>query len=222
MLPGVSHLPIHGVLPKRPDFSVESVLSGHGYASIAGVDEVGRGCLAGPVVAAAVVLPEGLTLEGLNDSKQMAEEARLSVNAVLREKAQVGLGSCSAAEIDRWNILRASLEAMRRALIDLGVTPDFLLVDGNQTIPGLGYPQQTVVKGDARCLTIAAASVVAKVERDHIMTELDRKHPEFGWSRNVGYPTGGHFEALSRLGPSPYHRRSFRLRIEDQTQMKLF
>ncbi len=222
MLPGISRLPIHGPVPKKPDYLVEEMLHASGYAAVAGVDEVGRGCLAGPVVAAAVILPWDLQVPGLTDSKQMPEEARGSADALIRAEAIFGIGSCSASEIDRWNILRASLEAMRRALAALSSPPDFVLVDGNQTLPGLEFPQQTVIKGDARCLSIAAASVVAKVERDRVMSELDLEHPEFGWAQNVGYPTEEHFDGLSRLGPSPYHRRSFRLRIEDQSQMKLF
>ncbi|NNE71634.1 MAG: ribonuclease HII, partial [Rhodothermales bacterium] len=185
-------------------------------------DEVGRGCLAGPVVAAAAVLPQGWTYEGLTDSKQMSEEARNAAEHAIKVDADWAVGICSAAEIDRWNILRASLEAMNRAIKALGSTPDFLLVDGNQRLPIAACPQQTVIKGDGRSISIAAASVLAKVERDRIMAELDAQFPEFGWASNVGYPTGEHFDALTRLGPTPHHRKSFRLRVENTSQGSLF
>lgn len=222
MLPGYAELPLHGPLPSLPNRDIETVLVRAGYACIAGVDEVGRGCLAGPVVAAAAVLPDSVDIPGLTDSKQMTAEARFRAAALIRERAQVGVGICSPAEIDRWNILRASLEAMRRALAALPSRPDFVLVDGNQTLVGISSAQQTVIKGDARSLSIAAASVIAKVERDAIMGDLHARYPEFGWDQNVGYPTADHFEALSRLGPSEYHRKSFRLRVGDDSQMTLF
>ena len=222
MLPGFASLPLDAPLPAMPDDALERALRGSGYVHIAGVDEVGRGCLAGPVVAAAAILPAGWTHEGLTDSKQMSEEARTAADAVIRAETIWAIGLCSPAEIDRWNILRASLEAMHRAIKGLGQQPDFLLVDGNQALPVADCRQQTVIKGDARSLSIAAASVLAKVERDRIMGELDAKHPEFGWASNVGYPTTDHFDALTRLGPTPHHRRSFRLRLEDKSQGTLF
>lgn len=222
MIPGLERLPLDAPIPEFPDDAFEQVLRRGGYRCIAGVDEVGRGCLAGPVVAAAAVLPEGWTLDGLTDSKQMPEDARNLAEERIKAEALWAIGICSPAEIDRWNILRASLEAMNRAIKALPAVPDFLLVDGNQKLPVASTPQQTLVKGDGRSVSIAAASVLAKVERDRIMTELDRKHPEFGWASNVGYPTAEHFDALNQLGPTPHHRKSFRLRVENTTQGSLF
>ncbi len=222
MLPGFARLPLDSPIPDYPDDTFERVLRAARYIGIAGVDEVGRGCLAGPVVAAAAMLPEGWALDGLTDSKQMSEEARLHAADRIQSETVWAVGICSPAEIDRWNILRASLEAMNRAIKGLAVSPDFLLVDGNQTLPGAPCPQQTLVKGDGRSISIAAASVLAKVERDRIMAELDAEHPEFGWASNVGYPTADHFEALTRLGPTPHHRKTFRLRVEDTSQGTLF
>ncbi|MBO6576581.1 MAG: ribonuclease HII [Rhodothermales bacterium] len=222
MLPGLELLPLDGPLPECADDALERAVRDAGYGVVAGVDEVGRGCLAGPVVAAAAILPAGFVLEGLTDSKKMSLEARTAADAALRQQAAVSVGICTVKEIDRWNILRASLQAMQRALQGLGTQPDFLLVDGNQTLPGMSCPQQTVIKGDARCVSIAAASVVAKVARDRMMAELAAEYPEYGWERNVGYGSGEHLDALRRLGPTPHHRRSFRLGIEDQSQTSLF
>ena len=195
-----------------PDFSLESLHWAAGRPHVAGTDEAGRGCLAGPVVAAAVVLPPGAALDGLDDSKALAPEERERLAGVVRREAlAVGVAHCSPREIDTLNILWASMEAMRRAVADLAVAPDVVLVDGNREAPGMPCPQETVVKGDARSLSIAAASVLAKVTRDRLMVALDAAYPAYGWRQHKGYPTAQHYAALAEHGPSPHHRRSFRL-----------
>ena len=195
-----------------PDFSLEQALWERGYPRVAGLDEAGRGCLAGPVIAAAVVLPSDARIPRLDDSKKLSPAARDEVfDAVHAEALAVGVGQCSPAEIDELNILWAALEAMRRAALDLALPPDFLLIDGNQPLPDAPWPQETVVKGDARSLSIAAASVVAKVTRDRLMERLDAEFPAYGWAGHKGYPTASHYAALRVHGPSPHHRRSFRL-----------
>jgi ribonuclease HII len=176
---------------------------------VAGVDEAGRGPLAGPVVAAAVILPETFSLPGLTDSKQLTEKARERLYPLICSQAlAVGIGVARAEEIDQVNILHATLRSMQRAVGRLRVPPDFLLVDGNVPVP-LALPQQALVKGDARSLSIAAASVVAKVVRDRIMCSLDRLHPGYGLAGHKGYGSAAHLEAIGRLGPSPCHRRTF-------------
>ena len=181
---------------------------------VAGVDEVGRGALFGPVVAAAVILPAAamitLTAAGVTDSKLLSAERRL----VLAEQIRAGalayrIGSASVWEIDRLNILQASLLAMKRAILKLSVTPDLCLVDGNQCIPGLALPQQTLVKGDQRSLAIASASILAKVWRDALITRLAVKYPQYNLAANKGYGTPSHRAALQVYGPSRWHRRSF-------------
>jgi ribonuclease HII len=196
----------HKLWAERPD------------AVLAGVDEVGRGPLAGPVYASAVVIAsadadsflEG-PLAGLTDSKKLTEASRERFCALLRSLpgVRIGIGSASVAEIDRMNILRATHLAMRRAVLDLGdPQPDHILVDG-LPVKGLPSPSTAIVKGDAQSLLIAAASVVAKVTRDHLMAELDAAHPGYGFASNKGYGTAEHLAALQRLGVSPVHRRSF-------------
>jgi ribonuclease HII len=181
-----------------------------GYALIAGVDEAGRGPLAGPVVAAAVVLPEGLTLEGVQDSKKMTEKARAKAFSVIHEKAvSVGIGVVSPAHIDKHNILQSSLEAMKRAVSCLDPCPDFLLVDGVQAVP-VPIRQKSLKKGDRRSLSISAASVIAKVYRDRLMCSYDAGFPQYGFAVHKGYGTARHLEALGRYGPCPLHRRSFK------------
>ena len=195
-----------------PDFSIERPLWRRGYPCVAGLDEAGRGCLAGPVVAAAVVLPADARIPRLDDSKKLSPAARDEVfGTVHAEALAVGVGQCSPAEIDEFNILWAALEAMRRAALDLALPPDFLLIDGNHPIPDAPWPQEPIVKGDARSLSIAAASVVAKVTRDRLMERLDADFPAYGWAGHKGYPTASHYAALRAHGPSPHHRRSFRL-----------
>lgn len=201
---------------KPPDFRIEAELWQDGHPAVAGVDEAGRGCLAGPVVAAAVILDPDRDILGLDDSKRLSPGVRTDLAALIRERAvAVATGSCSPGEIDRRNILNASLEAMRRAVEALGTVPAFVLVDGNRIWPRPAVPWKTVVKGDATSRTIAAASIIAKTERDLEMVRLAAIHPGYGWERNKGYPTPDHFEALRLLGPSPEHRRSFRLRTEE-------
>ena len=177
-----------------------------GARLIAGVDEVGRGPLAGPVVAAAVILPR--PLEGLADSKTLCEEERERLAAQLRAQARIGVGAASVAEIDRINILQASLLAMRRAVLRLGCLPDLALIDGNQA-PDLPCPVETIVDGDALVPAISAASIVAKVTRDRLMRRLATRYPGYGWETNVGYATTAHREAIWQLGACCHHRRSF-------------
>lgn len=195
-----------------PDFSIERQHWARGRRVVVGLDEAGRGCLAGPVVAAAVVLPPEADLPGLDDSKALSAEARKAlVPDIYREAVAVGVGECSPAEVDALNVLWASMEAMRRAAAALPLLPDVFLVDGNRGVPGAPCPQETVVKGDARSLSIAAASVIAKVARDRRMAELHEAYPVYGWATHKGYPTAAHYAALAVHGPSPYHRRTFRL-----------
>jgi ribonuclease HII len=181
-----------------------------GSAQIAGVDEVGRGPLFGPVVAAAVILPEGAELEGLNDSKKLTEEAREEFDQVVRRIAVCwAVAEVDVATIDRINILQASRLAMRLAVERLAHPPDYLLIDGNQKIDAR-CGQTTIVKGDCRSLSIAAASVIAKVYRDRLLCELDQRFPGYGLARNKGYGSPEHKRALLRLGATELHRRSFR------------
>lgn len=178
-------------------------------APVVGVDEVGRGCLAGPVYAAAVVLPERFSLPGLTDSKKLSESRREMLSALIHEQAHVSLGFASVEEIDRINILQASLLAMARAVSGLGLAKCHVLIDGNQKIPHWKGPQTTLVKGDLRAEPVAAASIVAKVFRDQLMAQLAKEHPGYGLEDHKGYPTPIHKEAIARLGPRPVHRRSF-------------
>ena len=180
-----------------------------GYRSVAGVDEVGVGPLAGPVVAAAVVFSAETRITGVDDSKRVAASTRARLADEIRERAlAVGVGVVAVEDIDRLNIYRAALEAMRRAVSALSLTPDYVLVDA-RTVPGIAVPQLPIVKGDARSFTIAAASIVAKVARDAIMTDLATTYPEYGFSEHMGYGTAAHLDALRRYGPCPEHRRSF-------------
>ncbi|HET7263924.1 MAG TPA: ribonuclease HII [bacterium] len=176
---------------------------------VAGIDEVGCGPLAGPVVAAAVVLRPSPPIRGLNDSKQLRREEREALIAEIQACAEgIGIGEASVAEIDRWNILGATRLAMQRAVTQLAPPPGFLLIDGRHVLPN-GFAQTAIVKGDATCACIAAASVVAKVARDRLMLELDLQYPEYGFARHKGYATAEHLAALDRYGPSPMHRRAF-------------
>lgn len=178
----------------------------------AGCDEAGRGCLAGPVVAAAVILPDGYALAGLTDSKKLSEKRREELRAIIeRDAVAWATGICSPAEIDDMNILNASIEAMHRALRALGVQPGAIVVDGNRFKPYGDVPHTTVVKGDSRLANIAAASILAKTTRDRIMAELDARYPAYRWAANKGYPTADHRAAIAENGPCPLHRMSFRL-----------
>ncbi|MCP5366125.1 MAG: ribonuclease HII [Hyphomicrobiales bacterium] len=200
-----------------PDFSLEDLALAAGHGVVAGVDEAGRGPWAGPVVAAAVVLdrarlPAGLAA-ALDDSKKLRPAARADLFAALPACARIGVGMAGVDEIDRVNILRASLNAMARAVAALDPAPDLALVDGNRPpdlVSGRGpVAVRCVVRGDGLSLSIAAASIVAKVTRDRLMAELAAAHPGYGWERNAGYGTAQHQAALARLGPTPHHRRSF-------------
>lgn len=181
----------------------------------AGCDEAGRGCLAGPVFAAAVILPEDFHHHWLNDSKQVTERRREALREVIEKEAVAwGVGIVTAEEIDRINILRASILAMHRALdiVAARVIPEAVIVDGNKFSPWRpDIPWTTYVKGDGRFGNIAAASVLAKTHRDRFMREADLRWPGYGWAVNKGYPTAAHRDAIARLGPSPIHRRTFRL-----------
>lgn len=207
-----------------PDFALEDAARAAGAGGVAGIDEAGRGPLAGPVVAAAAVLdpsrlPAALR-DGLDDSKTLARPAREGLFALLTDApgVAIGIGEATVAEIDDRNILQATLLAMGRAVAALPAPPDIALVDGNRP-PVLPCPVRCVVGGDGLSLSIAAASIVAKVTRDRVMEVLDRAHPGYGWARNAGYPTAEHLRALESLGVTPHHRRSFRpvLKILGQT-----
>lgn len=181
-----------------------------GFRCICGIDEAGRGPLAGPVTAAAVILPPDYNLPGLNDSKKLTARRREFLYQALMEDEHVlkNTAHASVEEIDRLNILRATHLAMRRAAEGLTETPDLCLIDG-LPVPGFPFPSLSIVKGDARCLSIAAASILAKVTRDRYMQELDRIYPQYGFARHAGYGTRAHLEALHRYGITPHHRRSF-------------
>jgi len=181
-----------------------------GYQAIAGIDEAGRGPLAGPVVAAAVILPAKFDLPGLTDSKKLTESARERLFPEIRRQAvAIGVGIGSPAVIDEINILQATLQSMALAVQRLKIPADFLLVDGNQPVP-LPLPQQTLKQGDSRSLSVAAASIIAKVIRDRIMLGLDRRYPGYGLGKHKGYGSRDHLQAIASLGPSPIHRLSFR------------
>ena len=177
-----------------------------------GCDEAGRGCLAGPVVAAAVILPERFAHPLLNDSKQLTESQRELLRPIIEAEAlSWGIGVCSPEEIDQLNILQASITAMHRAIDQLVLSPELLLIDGNRFRPYPGIPHECIVKGDATYRSIAAASILAKTERDRMMLELALQYPGYGFAEHKGYPTPQHRAALAELGPSPVHRLSFRL-----------
>ena len=183
--------------------------AGWGALFIAGVDEVGRGPLAGPVVAGAVILPSDHEIMRLNDSKKLSEKRREEMNEIIRAEAvSVGIGIVGQARIDEINILQATYEAMREALAQLEPQPDRILADA-VTIPGIETEQMAIVKGDAKSASIAAASIVAKVYRDHLMTEWDERYPVYGFASHKGYGTKAHIEAIREYGPCPLHRRSF-------------
>ncbi len=218
-----------GQLPLSEEFTqrvlpgiIEEQTFSRGYRRIAGLDEVGRGPLAGPVVAAAVVFPRGFFHPDIKDSKLLSSSEREKLASVVKRSALGwGIGIVEVEEIDRLNILNASLLAMVQALAALRPPPDCLLIDGDQIIPGELFDgnktlfkvrpeQRTIVKGDQLCFTIAAASILAKVARDALMVKLDEKYPEYGFAQHKGYSSVAHLEALRRYGPSPIHRRSFK------------
>ena len=194
----------------RPDFTFETAAFARGQTCVAGVDEVGRGPLAGPVTAAAVRLDPARIPDGLNDSKTLTEARRNTLYTLIMDCADVSIAHASVAEIDELNILRASHLAMERAVKGLATFPDHALIDGNMIPKGIGCSAEAVVKGDARSLSIAAASIVAKVTRDRIMVDLAQQYPGYGWEVNSGYPTPAHLRALLDFGITPHHRRSFK------------
>ena len=192
-----------------PSFEFEDKWRAEGYAHVCGCDEAGRGPLCGPVVAAAVILPEGLIIEGLNDSKKLSEKKREALFEIIKEKALAyAIAEATPAEIDEINILNASMLAMRRAVEALPVKADAALIDGNCS-RGFEIPTETVVKGDAKSYSIAAASILAKVTRDRQCEELDKLYPEYGIAKHKGYPTKDHMEAVRVHGVAPIYRRSF-------------
>jgi len=188
----------------------ESDLSQKGFRHIAGVDEVGRGPWAGPVVAAAVIFPPKILLPDINDSKKLNHLQREKLFKQIKKKAlSVGVGIAEVGDINQLNILKASLKAMHQALLNLKISPEFVLVDGREKIPHLKIPQMPIIKGDSKSQSIAAASIIAKVTRDKIMQTLHRQFPEFGFDRHKGYGTKKHQEALKKFGPTPLHRLGY-------------
>ncbi len=199
---------------------LEDLLWTVGLSRVAGADEVGVGPLAGPVVAAAVVFPRGVRVDGLRDSKLLAPAVRERLAVEIRACAAVGVGAVEPEEIDRINIFQARMKALRLAVAALPVPPEFVLVDGRD-VPGLACAQAAYVKGDTFVASIAAASIIAKVHRDGQMGALDRRYPGYGFAHNMGYGTAEHLTALERLGASPVHRRSFRP-VESREEAPLF
>ena len=188
---------------------IEQECQAEGYQVICGVDEAGRGPLAGPVCAAAVILPQGLEIPGLNDSKKLSDKRRRELFDVIQEKALAyGIAFADEKEIDEVNILQATFNAMQRAMDQLQVRPDLALIDGNRE-RDFGLPVKTVVKGDSQSANIAAASILAKVTRDRLMEELDGQYPQYGFAVHKGYGTRRHYAALEEYGPCPIHRMSF-------------
>lgn len=199
------------------DYQLELALHEEGYAAVCGVDEAGRGPLCGPVVAAACILPDGLVLEGLNDSKKLTAKKRDRLFDLIRENAiAYCIAEASVEEIDRLNILEADLLAMRRAIDGLAVKADFALIDGN-VARDFQIPARAIVHGDAISPNIAAASILAKVTRDRQCEELDRLYPQYGIAKHKGYGTKAHMDALREFGPSPIHRKKFIRFLENDT-----
>ncbi len=195
--------------PMQPDFSFETELYAQGFKCVAGVDEVGRGPLAGPVVAAAVILDPHNIPDGLNDSKKLSAAQRECLFEQILTSSHVGISSIPAPVIDQINILQASLMAMRLALKNLAIQAEFALIDGNRLPLNLPCEAQTIIKGDALCLSIAAASIVAKVTRDAMMAQADLDFPGYSFSSNKGYGSAAHLAGIKRLGACPLHRLSF-------------
>ncbi len=192
---------------------IENECRKKGYRYIAGVDEAGRGPLAGPVYAAAVILPEGTFIEGINDSKKLSEKKREELFDVICEKASAYcIAEVSHTRIDEINILNATFEAMNKAVNGLNIRPDYVLIDGNR-IKGMEIPHETVVKGDAKSISIAAASILAKVSRDRVMYEMAKQYPLYGFDKHKGYGTKAHCDAILKYGACEIHRRSFLKKI---------
>lgn len=191
------------------DYEFENAALNEGFKTVCGIDEAGRGPLAGPVCAAAVILPLGLEIEGLNDSKKLSEKKREALYDIITEKAVAySIALVDEKTIDEINILQATFKAMRNAVEGLIVKPDIALIDGNQK-PGLSIEQRTIVKGDAKSMSVAAASILAKVTRDRLMIKLDEEYPEYQFAKHKGYGTKLHYECLEKYGVSPVHRRTF-------------
>ena len=193
-----------------PDFTFEQAAFARGFSVVCGVDEVGRGPLAGPVTAAAVILDPDNIPEGLNDSKKLTAKRREALSDAIHASAQVNIAHATVEEIDQINILRASHLAMTRAIAGLPSRADYALIDGNMLPRDLALNAEAVVKGDGRSLSISAASIVAKICRDRIMVGLAQQHPGYGWETNAGYGSSVHLKALQNLGVTPHHRRSFK------------
>lgn len=188
----------------------------------AGCDEAGRGCLAGPVFAAAVILPEDFSNELLNDSKQLTEKQRYELRPIIEQNALAwAVGIVDNHEIDKINILRASIEAMHRAIRQLSIRPQALIIDGNRFYPYEDIPYTTIVKGDGKMMSIAAASILAKTYRDDFMVKIDQEFPMYNWKVNKGYPTKDHRAAIAKYGTTDYHRMTFRL-LPEPKQLELF
>ena len=193
-----------------PDYTIENEIISKGFENVCGVDEAGRGPLCGPVCAAAVILPLGCEIEGLNDSKKLSEKKREALFDLIIEKATAySIQFADNDEIDRVNILNATMDCMTRAVNELNVRPDYVIIDGNKCPKQLDIPSQSVVKGDAKSMSIAAASILAKVSRDRLMYEYDKQYPEYGFAKHKGYGTKAHYDAIFANGISPIHRKSF-------------
>ncbi|CAM1360075.1 Ribonuclease HII [Tenacibaculum litopenaei] len=191
------------------------------YIHEAGTDEAGRGCLAGPVVAAAVILPPNFKHEFLTDSKQLSEKKRAALRPYIEEQAVAyGVAFIHEKEVDELNVLQASITGMHRALAKLQTPPEFIAVDGNKFKPYHDVPYETLIKGDGRFLNIAAASILAKTYRDEFMEKIHEEFPAYNWQKNKGYPTKEHRNAIREFGPTPYHRKSFKL-LPDQLKLSL-
>lgn len=201
-----------------PDSSFENAARADGYSVICGIDEAGRGPLCGPVCAAAVILPPDCVIDGLNDSKKLSEKKREALFDVITDRAvSYGIAMATAKEIDEINILQATFLAMRRAVAALSVQPDCALIDGNGK-PGLAMEQRTIVKGDSKSVSVAAASILAKVTRDRYMLLMDEQYPQFGFAAHKGYGTKLHYERIEQFGLCPEHRRTFLKKILEQTK----
>ena len=194
----------------QPDFSIESELIANGFQKIAGIDEAGRGPWAGPVVSASVILPIGLNIEGLNDSKKLTASERERLYSTIMSSAHVGIASTTSTEIDKLNIRIATLQAMRNSLLSLAVGADFALIDGRDVPENLPCPGKAVIKGDSKSISIAAASIIAKVTRDRFMANLALEFPNYGFEKHKGYGTALHSKALEMYGVTIHHRRSYR------------
>ncbi len=193
-----------------PDFQFEKEAMSKGYKFVCGVDEAGRGPLAGPVCAAAVILPEDIEIDGLNDSKKLTEKKREALFDVIKEKALAySIAYATVEEIEEFNILEATFMAMNRAIDSLKTKADFALIDGNREPKGINIPCQTIIKGDAKSQSIAAASVLAKVSRDRLLLEYDKEYPEYNFKKHKGYGTKEHTDLILKHGICPIHRKSF-------------